>query len=193
MDLVGRVKGILLSPHAEWPVIEREPGDATSLFTQYVAPLALIPAVSGFIAGAFIGYTMPNGTTLTLPFFTSLFSAIFGYVLTFVVVYVVAWIIDQFAPTFGGRRDFPNALKLAVYSYTPSWLAGIFLLVPGLRFLAVLGLYGLYLLWSGLPPLMKAPREKAFLYAAAVVVSALVLALVLGLIQSAFFTLPTIA
>ena len=36
---------------------------------------------------------------------------------------------------FGGRADFDSAFKLAVYSFTPVWLAGIFLLVPGLRFL----------------------------------------------------------
>ena len=77
---------------------------------------------------------------------------------------------------------FPNALKLTAYSYTPAWLAGIFLLVPGLSFLMILGLYGLYLMWLGLPPLMQAPREKALPYAAAVIVIAVVIQIVIGLI-----------
>jgi hypothetical protein len=100
---------------------------------------------------------------------------------------VVALIIDALAPTFGAQKNFPNALKLAVYSYTPGWVAGIFLLIPGLSFLTVLGLYGLYLLWLGLPPLMRSPPEKALGYAAAVVVCAIILAIVLGAIQAAFF------
>ena len=40
-------------------------------------------------------------------------------------------------------------------------LAGIFLLIPGLNFLVLLGLYGFYLLWVGLPLLMRVKKEQA--------------------------------
>lgn len=190
MNLVERVKGILLDPQSEWPVIERESGDPSHLFTNYVALLALIPAIAGFIGGSMIGISLPVVGAVRMPFFSGLFNAIFGYVLTFVIVYVMAIIVDALAPSFGGHKNFPNALKLTVYSYTPAWLAGIFLLIPGLRFLTILGLYGLYLLYAGLPPLMKAPRDKALIYAVAVVVCALVLAIVIGMIQAAMFTHP---
>src|SRR5262249_61309694 len=95
------------------------------------------------------------------PVFSGLVSAVVGYLMTFVVVFIVALIVDALAPTFGAQKNFPNAFKLVVYSYTPAWLAGIFLLVPGLRLLTILGLYGLYLLWLRPPPLMQAPRGKA--------------------------------
>lgn len=178
-QLLQRVKAILLTPQTEWPVIAREPGETSLLFTRYVAILALIPAVAGFIGTSLIGrYT---------PVFSGLISAIVGYVMTFVVVFVVALIVDALAPTFGAQKNFPNALKLTVYSYTPGWLAGVFLLIPGLSFLSILGLYGLYLMWLGLPPLMQAPREKALPYAAAVVVCAIIIAIVIGAIQAALF------
>jgi Yip1-like protein len=170
--LIDRVKAILLTPQTEWPVIAREGGDTGSLFSQYVAILALIPAVAGFVGGSLIGgYT---------PLIAGLVSAIVGYVLTFVTVFMVALIVDMLAPTFGGERNFTNALKLTAYSYTPAWLAGIFLLIPGLSFLTILGLYGFYLLWLGLPTLMGAPRDKALPYAVAVVLCALVIAIVLA-------------
>ena len=54
MNLVERVKGIIVSPKTEWPVIAGEPGDAGYLFSNYVAILAAIPAVCGFIGGAII-------------------------------------------------------------------------------------------------------------------------------------------
>jgi hypothetical protein len=149
------------------------------LFTHYVAVLALIPALAGFIGTSLVGNYVP--------FFRGLVSAIVGYVMTFVVVYVVALIVDALAPTFDAQKNFPNALKLTVYSYTPGWLAGIFLLIPGLSFLTILGLYGLYLMWLGLPPLMQAPRDKALPYAAAVVVSAVIIAIVIGAVQAAIF------
>ena len=178
-QLIERVKAILLTPQTEWPVIAREPGDVSVLFTRYVAILALIPALAGFIGMSLVGSYVP--------FFRGLISAVFGYLITFVVVYVVALIVNALAPTFDAQKNFPNALKLTVYSYTPAWLAGIFMLIPGLSFLTILGLYALYLMWLGLPPLMQAPRDKALPYAAAVVVSAVLLAIVLGAIQAAIF------
>jgi Yip1 domain len=177
--LVRRVQAILLSPDTEWPVIEREPGDVAFLFSRYVAILAAIPALARFIGGTLVGGH--------LTFLAGLLSAIAGYLMTFVVVYVVALIIDALAPSFGAQKNFPNALKLSVYSHTPFWLAGIFFLMPGLSFLTVLGLYGLYLLYLGLPVLVRAPREQALLYAAAVVLCALILAIVVGALQVALF------
>jgi hypothetical protein len=178
-QLFQRVKAIILTPQTEWPVIARESGEPAALFTRYVAILALIPALAGFIGSSLIGrYT---------PILSGLVSAIVGYFLTFVVVFVVALIVDALAPTFNAQKNFPNALKLTAYSYTPAWLAGIFLLVPGLSFLMILGLYGLYLMWLGLPPLMQAPREKALPYAAAVIVIAVVIQIVIGLILGLMF------
>jgi hypothetical protein len=190
MDLIARVRGILLDPQAEWPIIERESGDPSFLFTTYVAVLALIPALAGFIGTVLIGVTVPVIGTVRMPLLSGLFHAVFGYVLTFVIVYVVAIIVDALAPTFGGQKNFQNALKLTVYSYTPAWLAGIFLLIPGLRFLTLLSLYGLYLLYTGLPPLMKAPKDKALMYSLAVVVGALVLTIAVAAIQGALFAQP---
>lgn len=190
MNLVERAKAIIMSPATEWPKIERESGDVTYLFTNYVAILALIPAVCGFIGTSIVGVSMPAIGTFRVPFFTGLFNVVLGYVLTFVVVYVVALIIDLLAPSFAGQKNFENALKLAVYSYTPVWLAGIFSLIPGLWFLTILGLYGFYLLWLGLPMLMKAPKEKALIYTIAVVVCALIIAIVVVAIQAMFVSFP---
>jgi hypothetical protein len=175
--LVQRVKGMLVAPAAEWPVIAREPGDPSVLFRRYVAVLALIPALARLVGASLIGgYT---------PIFSGMITAISGYLLTFAVVYAVALIVNRLAPRFGAQRNFKNALRLTVYSYTPAWLAGIFLLVPGLSYLTILGLYGLYLLWSGLPLLMQAPPERALPYTMAVGGCALILAILLGAIEMA--------
>jgi hypothetical protein len=190
MSLTDRVKNIILTPKTEWPVIDREPGDVPYIFTNYVAILAAIPAVCGFIGLSFVGMSLPGLGTVRMPVASGLLNAIVGYLLTFVIVYVVALIVDALAPTFSGRKNFDSALKVTAYSYTPSWLCGFFLLVPGLRFLTILGLYGLYLLWLGLPVLMKSPQDKSLAYTAAVVVSAIVIGIVLGLIQSALFAYP---
>ena len=108
------------------------------------------------------------------PIVPSLVRMVVVYLLTFVMVYIIACVINVLAPRFGGRKNFANALKLSVYSHTPLWLAGIFLLIPGLNFLLILGVYGLYLFWIGLPLLMQVPDDKALPYAAVATGCALV-------------------
>jgi hypothetical protein len=190
MNLVERVKAILISPVTEWPVIERESGDVAYLFTNYVAILALIPAVAGFIGTSIIGVSVPGVGTYRVPIFSGLFSAVLGYVLTFIIVYVIALIIDFLAPTFLGQKNFAAALKVAVYSFTPAWIAGIFQIIPGLAFLSILGLYGFYLLWVGLPVLMKSPKEKALVYTIAVVICAVLIQIIVGAIIVALISFP---
>ena len=180
MNLVERVKAILLNPRAEWAVIETETGDANYLFTNYVAILAAIPAVAAFIGYSIVGLGI--GRALIFGVFTYVFHCVGGY--------VAALVIDALAPTFGGRKSLPDALKVSAYSATASWVAGVFQLVPPLRFLSILGLYSLYLLYLGLPALMKAPQDRALTYTIAVVavmiVIGVVFVLIVGLIMSPF-------
>jgi hypothetical protein len=181
MDLLERIKAILVAPEREWPLIAREPDTAWRLLIRYVAILALVPPLAHVI-----GATLVGGYAPILP---SLAGAVITYVASFVALYGGALIIDVLAPTFGARKNFSSAFKLAVYSATPAWLAGVFLIVPGLSFLAILGLYGAYLLWIGLPVLMQAPPDRALPYAATVTGCALVVAIGLGLLQASLFGL----
>jgi hypothetical protein len=180
MEWLFRIKAILLAPHAEWPVIAQEKGDAQALFIPYVAVLALLPALAHFIgAGLVGGYA---------PILSNLAGAVGIYLSGFAVVYVIALITEALAPTFGAQKNFISALKLAVYSYTPVWLSGIFLIVPGLSFLVIFGLYGAYLLRTGLPILMRAPEEKASRYAAVIAGCALAIAVALGALEAPLFS-----
>jgi hypothetical protein len=174
MWLVERAKAIVLRPRTEWKVIEQEPETLRDLLVSYVAILAAIPEVARFLGQSFIG-----GYTPLVP---SLIRAIVVYLVTFAMVYIIAGVIDLLAPRFGGEKNFANAVKLSVYSHTPLWLAGIFLLIPGLNFLLILGVYGVYLLWTGLPLLMRVPTEKALPYAVVVTACALIPAVILAII-----------
>ena len=189
MNAIARTATLLVDPSAGWTRVEKEPGDAIFLLSGYVAVLALIPALAG-IGASLIGVIVPGGDVVREPIFDGLFSAVLGYAATFVQVLLVALLIDVLAPRFGGQRSFANALNLAAYSFTPVWLAGIFLLLPGLRFLGFTALYGVYLLTKGLPVVMKSPAENAKRYAAAVAVFAVALMVLTALAQSALFNQP---
>jgi hypothetical protein len=187
MNPVLRAKAMLIDPFAEWALIERESGDPAFLLSRYVAVLALIPAVFSFIGASAVGAVVPGTGLVRATLFDGFFGAIFGYVMAFATVLVLALIIDLLAPVFGGQKDFDNALKLAVYSYTPAWLAGVFLVLPGLRFLILLGLYGAYVLLLGLPRLMKSPEQNSYVYALAAAICACALTLIATALQQAVF------
>lgn len=191
MTLMERVKRILLSPRSEWEVIDAEPTTPAELYTRYIVPLAAIGPLAQLIGYSVFGVTVPFVGTYRIPIGSAITQAIVTYILTLAGTYVLALIIDALAPTFNGQRSQIQALKLAAYSLTASWVAGIFALIPGLRILTVLGLYSLYLLYLGLPVLMKTPREKAIGYTAVVIIAAIVLSLVIGAIAGIFLRVPT--
>jgi hypothetical protein len=174
MNLVERVKHILLTPRAEWEVIDTELATPAALYTGYVIPLAAIGPIAQVIGSVVFGVRFGGGV-YRAPVGPAITAAVVAYVLSLVSVYVLALIIDGLAPTFGGTKNQIQALKVAVYSNTAGWLAGIFALLPGLRALSILGLYSIYLLYLGLPVLMKAPAEKAGAYTAIVIVAAIIL------------------
>lgn len=189
MDLVARVKGILLSPKTEWGVIDTEPTTVGSLYTGYIIPLAAIPAVAGFIGMSVLGYNV-LGTSIRFSMGSGIERAILQFVLSLAMTYVLALIIDALAPNFGGQKSQLQALKVAAYSSTAFWVAGIFTILPALGILAILGLYSLYLFYLGLPVLMKAPQEKAMAYTVVVIVCAIVVGVVIGLITNQVVPMP---
>jgi len=184
MNLIERAKNICLSPKTEWEVISAETTETQALMLGYVAPLAAIGAVAGFVGNSIIGHSSFFLGNYRTPIFMGLGIAVLTFVMAFVAVFVLSLIINALAPTFGGEKNSAQALKVAVYSYTPAWIVGIFYLIPGLSILAVLGLYALYLLYLGLPKLMKSPEDKAIGYTAVVVICAIVLSIVIGVLTT---------
>ncbi len=181
MNLPARVKNILMTPSAEWPVIAAEPADVTSIYVNYVLILAAIPAACLFIGVGLITAPFVGGLGIG----AALAGGVMNYVSTIVGVFVAAFVIQQLAPTFGSQGDTAQALKLVAYSYTPMWIAGVLYLIIFLAPIAIVAvLYGVYLFYIGLPVVMKTPSDKIIPYmlvsAVVIIVVQLVLRLLLG-------------
>jgi|KBSSwiStaDraftv2_1062776.scaffolds.fasta_scaffold109751_2 hypothetical protein len=188
MSLIERVQSILLRPKQTWPVIAAEPADVATIFGRYVAILAAIPAIC-----AFIGYTLVGagafGVTYRLPIATGLVQMVVGYLLSLAIVYVLALIVNALAPTFGGTKDMVAALKVVAYGSTAGFVGGVFSLLPMLAWLGLLAsFYSIYLIYTGLPVLMRCPPEKAGAYTAVVVVCTILAMIVLGAVSSLFIS-----
>jgi hypothetical protein len=170
--LIARVKGILLTPKTEWPVIAGEQTTVADLYKGYIVWLAAIPAVFSFLA---LVRFWPS---------RALSQLIVGYAVSLAMIYVVALIVEALAPNFGGTKDRIQALKTVAYVSTVSCVASIAMIVPFLGLLVAIAafIYAIYILYLGLPHTMKCPPDKAGGYTAVIVVVLIVLWFVIGAI-----------
>jgi hypothetical protein len=179
-SLVDRVKNILMTPKTEWPVIAAEPATIGGIYRNYVVILAAI----GPIAGA-IGLLLMGSGFIRFSMSFIIGQAILSYLLGLVGVYVLALVIEALAPSFGGTKDRLAAFKLVAYSMTAIWIAGILAIIPFLGLLALIGLiYTFYLLWIGLPVMMKSPADKSAVYAIVAIVCCIIIYFVIAAIAS---------
>ncbi len=179
--LMDRIKNIILRPNTEWSVVATEPTTIAQLYKGYVIPLAAFSALMSFVRMSVIGIGFWR-----MPVLTGFVYALVGFAFGLLGLYVVGWVIDMLAPTFSGQRDRRQAVKTAAYAFTPGAVGAVFVLLGGfgtaLRLVAAI--WGLYLLYLGLPVLMRSPREKAAGYTAAVIVCVILLFVVFGIIIS---------
>ncbi|MCL2313432.1 MAG: YIP1 family protein, partial [Firmicutes bacterium] len=138
-----------------------------------------IPAVAAFIGYGLIGYSVFGHHIGSISF--GIRQAIVQYITMLGGIYLAAFVIDALAKNFGATKNFNQAFSLVAYSYTPMFIGGIFNIYHSLTWLAmVAGIYGLYLLYIGLKPMMKVPDEKQTSY---FVVSLLVMILAMFIIM----------
>jgi hypothetical protein len=147
----------------------------------YVAVLAAIPFIATLVgdlwyyAGAY-----------------ALGVAIATYVLDVAGVFVIGFLIWKLAPSFATKTDQARATLLAAFVYTPVFLVSILTIIPFIGFITVLGLlYGLYILYLGLPIMLDTPADKVLSYFVVVIVVAIVvygvIASIIGAITAALF------
>jgi hypothetical protein len=185
MNLVERAKNILLTPAKEWDVIKAEQLTIMDMFTKYAMILAAIPAIAGFIGYSVIGISFGFGT-FRVPIGTSLVWAILQYILSLGGVFLIAFIMDALAPTFGSTKNLIAAVKIVVFSYTATWVAGILNIIPSLGILVGLAsLYSLFLMYMGMQKIKEVPKDKMVGYFVVTIIAAVVVYFVIGMIVGA--------
>lgn len=176
--LFTRVRAILTAPAVTWDEIDQEPATLAGLYLTYVMPLAAIGPVAGFI-GVMVFGNPKDGVAFRPPVLHALGAGVAAYLTTLLGVMMLAVVINAFAPPFGAQRNQVQALKVAAYSGTAGWLAGVAFIFPPFALLAFLaGIYSLYLLYLGLPKLMKPARGKTAAYVVLAVVATVLISLV---------------
>ena len=171
-NIIQRAQAIITKPAPTWDTIAAETTTIKDLYLNYALILAAIPAVAGFL-----------GKVLFLhPSFANAIEwSIAEYVMNLIGLGVLAMLIDFLAPKFQGQQNQINAFKLAIYSMTPVFVAGVLDIVPQLApLVALAGLYSFYVLYLGTGKLMKTPYDKSTVFTIVVVLASIVIMAVIS-------------
>lgn len=165
MNIIDRVKNILITPKTEWNVIEGETTSLSTMLTTYVFPLLLIGAISAFVGFGLIGYNTGLLGIRIKGIDWGLYEAITRLVAGLLGFVISAYVVDMLAANFKSEKNINKSAQLVGYSATASFVGGIFLLIPALAIVAILcGLYGIYLMYLGIGPLKKTPEDQKVIY-----------------------------
>jgi Yip1 domain len=166
--LFSRAWGLVTSPKAEWEQIRAEETTIPNILVGYVAPLAAILPVANLLAQTWdVGFASLGGRII---------AAIVGWVVGVAMVYLLGLIINATAENFDSLRDELAAQKLAAYSLTPFFLSTLVIVVwPPLFWVTFFPLaFMVFLIYRGLPILMRTREDRAPAYTATVTIVAMV-------------------
>jgi hypothetical protein len=157
-----RARRLLVQPREEWAAIAGEFATPGPIYFRFLIPMAAIGPLASTVGTILSGGERSTLIgTYTLSTTDALASGVLEYGLNLVGVYVFALVIEVLASALGGQPNRVQALKVGAYASTPYWLGGVLAVLPKLAPIgALLGLYSIRLLALGLPPVMKAPRDK---------------------------------
>ena len=116
--------------------------------------------------GGWIGYAFALGIIM--------------YVLSIVGIIVFGFILNTLANNFKSKENKMQAMKLVSYAATPWLLLGIASIYPPIAIISLLGgIYGLYILYLGIPILMETPKEQQIPY---FIISLIIYIVIMGVI-----------
>lgn len=189
MDIIKRAKDILVTPKTAWNTIAEENQNQLVILTTYLIPLALIPALASFIGYGIIGHSVMGIHIGSVGF--GLRQAILSFISSLGGVYLSTWVISLLSPKFELTKDFNRDFQLVSYSYTPIFVAGILLIIPSLSIVVTLaGLYGLYLLYQGMTPILQTPEDKRNTFFIVSLLSIIVASVLVSTLLSALIIKP---
>jgi hypothetical protein len=173
------VKGLplLLRPRALWAHLAGADLSVRDLLLRYILPFAAIGPVAAAIGADRLGIEV-HGAFFHPPLVKGVLAALGMWLANILIVLGLAQAIKGFAGVFDADQRYRQALKLAVFASLPGWIAGVVLFASGLwPVVAVVNIYGAYLIARGVGPVTGARKDCAVIYGTLIIA---IFALLLG-------------
>jgi hypothetical protein len=183
------IKNIILNPGKAWEIIDSETKPVKMVRESFFFPLIILVSVSAVI-GSFI-FINPELSPVY-----SLFVGIKCFGLLYLTIYATAYIFGEITYPLDLGKDFNISFRIIVFSMTPFLLCEILSrLFESLLFVDIIGLYGLYIFWTGIEKMLTPPQYKkmplliatTFTIAGIYIATNLVLTMLMERVYFAFF------
>jgi len=189
--LANRVGNMLLHPMTEWQVIKDESATYKDVLFRYVAVLAVIPPAAS-IAGRYILDRKISDSVIQSTFGYIVLTNLLWYCMYVLNVVIAGAVITAIVTTPESRWSGLQGFKIAAYSFTPFYVAGLIAVFPYMGWILYVAIfYSIFLLYQGIIFLLSARRRRAAAYAIASFLSAAVIVSVMNLFEYVLETFVT--
>lgn len=179
--ILAQVKLIFNDPKGCWTKLTGEYASDKDFILNYFAPLAVLPAVFGFIKNAIIGTSIPVIGTVRAPLFSSLIGMVVQFGLSLLSLFIAAFVLEKLAPYFKGTPVHSKVIRLVGYSNTPGNVASILTILPVIGWLlaAAGAIFGIYVFWQGTSEMTGVPQDQKIGFVICSVITMAVLGFIL--------------
>ncbi len=176
--MIANALGLLVHPKSQWQVISEKKEFSLIYAIFYTAVLAVIPAIAWFYGVTEIGWTVGDGDRIIMTKDSALTIILLFYLTMVVAVCAIGYMIHWMSKTYGTDSSTAKGIAIAGFSATPLFIAGAVGFMPVFWLALLIGIsavsYAVYLLYLGIPIVMKIPEERGFLFSSAVIAICLV-------------------
>ena len=167
--LYQRTKHFIISPVKAWEVVHRENRPIVYVRGSYFMPLIILVSISSLLGSLFF-------INNTLKPMYSVLTGINTFLFLYIGVYASAFIVNEITRALDLGHEFLTAFKLVAYSLAPIFLSlTVSRLFESLLFINILGLYGLYIFWTGMEKMINPPEHKKLPMLIATVISMIII------------------
>jgi hypothetical protein len=190
--LIARIKLLFTDPKGCWAQIAAENNTPMELVKKLILPLAVLGAISMFLALSMFGVTAHDLGVMFPGTGALLVLSIVQVILSVLRLFVAAFVLQKVAPLFGGSSSFNSAFSLVAHSSVPGLLAGVVLIFPLLAvpLAFILAVFGLYLFYTGIPTMIQIPTEKRVGFIVTAIIAMILLQWFIGMIGAGFYPTP---
>lgn len=164
---------LLFKPTEVFEELSNTRPDPHSVFFRYVIWLAIVPPICAFVGALKFGWRLGAAEPLYIPT-DGLALISIGYFFTILFGFIsTAFVAQWMATTYGARHSLGIHLALVAIIATPLVIGSLFHLFPHV-FINTLALipaliWSMYLLYKGLPIVLKISPERGMLMASALI------------------------
>lgn len=178
--MIQHTFGLLVRPSSHWRTLAALPDSTLNALLLYPCIMALLPAVAWYFGTTHIGWSVgDDGEQIRLTRESARIICILFYLTMIVCVAIIGYFIHWMAATYGAQTTVTRGIVTTGLIATPLFLAGLVGFYPILWLDMLIGVvavcWAVYLMYLGIPIMMRISEERGFLYSSAVLAIAMVI------------------